>query len=248
MIADLKAVVRDHETSRPRSMQTAIGPSEVGTTCARRLAYKMLSVPPVNTDSDPWAAIVGTSVHAWLDTAFADENDRLVARGMEARWHTSIRVDLPTYLSGTIDLYDAQTCSVIDHKVVGATAYKRYRKDGPSRQYVIQGHVYACGLRLAGYHVEDVGIAFWSRSGALKDSFYWSEPYDEQVVEDALARLDALRLTTTALGVAALPMIPTADAFCLYCPHYLPGVTEAEEACGGHVAVPTQPRGEPIHV
>ena len=230
MIDTLKQVVRAHEASRPRSMQTTIGPSEVGTPCPRRLAYKILGTSPVNTDSDPWAAIVGTSVHAWLDTAFADENTRLGRQ----RWHTSIAVDLPTYLSGTIDLYDADTASVIDHKVVGATAYKRYRKDGPSRQYVIQGHVYACGLRLAGYHVEDVGIAFWSRSGALKDSFYWSEPYDEEVVEEALTRLDAIRSATTALGSAALPLIGTADAFCAWCPYYLPGVTDVEEACPGH--------------
>lgn len=214
-------------------MQTAIGPSEVGTECPRRLAYKILGVPAVNTDSDPWAAIVGTSVHAWLDTAFEDENERLGHR----RWHTSIRVDLPTYVAGTIDLYDAETASVIDHKVVGATAYKRYKKDGPSRQYRVQGHVYAAGLRMAGYDVTDVGIAFWSRSGALKDSFYWSEPYDEAIVEETLARLDALRATTSALGTAALPLIGTADAFCSWCPHYLPGVTDVEESCPGHQEV-----------
>jgi hypothetical protein len=240
MIDTLKTVVRDHEASRPRSMQTAIGPSEVGTPCDRRLAYKILAIDPVNTDSDPWAAIVGTSVHAWLDAAFAAENNRLGRQ----RWHTSITVDLPTYLSGTIDLYDAETVTVIDHKVVGATAYKRYKKDGPSRQYVIQGHVYACGLRLAGYHVEDVGIAFWSRSGALKDSFYWSEPYDENVVEEALTRLDALRTTTSLLGVGALPLIGTTEAFCAWCPFYLPGVTDVEEACPGHAEAvqPTTPR------
>ena len=232
MIDTLKQVVRDHEATRPRSLQTAIGPSEIGTPCPRRLAYKILDTEPANTDSDPWAAIVGTSVHAWLDEAFATENERIGRR----RWHTSIKVDLPTYVAGTIDLYDEDTASVIDHKVVGATAYKRYAKSGPSEQYRIQGHVYACGLRLAGYRFAHVGIAFESRSGALKDSFFWSEPYDEAIVERALTRLDALRTATSLLGTGALPLIDTADAFCSWCPYYLPGVTDVEGACPGHAA------------
>jgi hypothetical protein len=242
MIDTLKQVVRDHEASRPRSLQTAIGPSEVGAPCDRRLAYKLLQTEPVNTDSDPWAAIVGTSVHAWLDTAFADENQRI---GRE-RWLTSLTIDIPTYVTGTIDLYDTDTASVIDHKVVGATAYKRYAKEGPSEQYRIQGHVYAAGLRIAGYPAETVAIAFWSRSGALKDSFYWSEPYDETIVEKALSRLDALRTTTSLLGTGALPLIGTTEAFCSWCPYYLPGVTDVEDACPGHAGAGSNPTAKEL--
>lgn len=234
MIDELRAVVRAHEKSRPRSLQRTLGPSEAGTECDRRLAYRLLGTEPCNTDSDPWAAIVGTSVHTWLDDAFDDRSKP----ERERRWATSLRVSLEPYMSGTIDLYDTQRKAVIDHKVVGATALKRYRVDGPSRQYRVQVHLYGCGLRLAGYPVDHVGIAFWSRSGQMKDSFYWEEPYDEAIVEETLRRVEALTTTTAALGPAALPLIRTADAFCLYCPFHLPASTVIEDGCPGHAEAP----------
>lgn len=226
---DLRKVVRAHDSSRPRSRQQAIGPSEAGTACPRRLAYKMLGVEPVNTSSDPWAAIVGTSVHEYLDQAFAEENKRL---GFN-RWATSLRVELPTYMSGTIDLYDDLEKEVIDHKVVGATTLKKARDGVILEQYRTQVHLYATGLLLRGHEVKRVGVVFWSRSGQLKDAVAWSEPYDEEIVEAALRRIDALR-TVTAAGTSSLPLIPTGDAFCLYCPYFLPASTELETACPGH--------------
>lgn len=242
MIDELRAIVREHEQSRPRSRQVSIGPSEAGTPCARRLAYRLLEVEPSNTGSDPWAAIVGTSVHAWLADAFTAANDR--DGDDRQRWHTEISVELPTYMRGTVDLYDAKTGTVIDHKVLGATSLKKFKADGPSEQYRTQVHLYATGLRITGANVQHVGIVAWSRSGQLKDAAYWSEPYDEARAEQCLQRLDALRQTTGLLGRGALPLIPTADAHCTYCPFYLPGVTDVEDACAGHDAGanPTQIR------
>jgi hypothetical protein len=230
-IDDIKAVIRSHESSRPRSRQTAIGPSEVGVSCGRRLAYKMLGVDPSNTDSDPWAAIVGTSVHSWLGEAFAAENERI---GVE-RWLTDVRVQIGPDLAGSIDLYDKKSGTVVDFKVPGATSAKKSRNDGPSGQYVAQVNLYAAGLFAAGANVSTVALAFLPRSGMMRDFFLWSAPFDETVVHDAMTRLDALRSTTAALGLAALPLIPTADGPCHFCPYYLPGATEVESACPGHV-------------
>lgn len=235
MIDDLRAVVRAHEASRPRSRQRGLGPSEAGNPCNRRLAYRLLGAQPVNTDSDPWAAIVGTSVHAWLETAFTAENSRL---GWD-RWETEVRIELPTYMRGTADLVDHHTKTATDHKVLGATSLKKFKADGPSEQYRTQVHLYAAGLRLAGYEIDHVGIVAWSRSGQLKDSLFWTEPYDEARVEAALRRIDALRSTTAALGRQALPLIPTTDAMCTWCPFYLPAVTDATEGCPGHAEAKT---------
>lgn len=238
MIDELRDIVRLHEASRPRSLQTSIGPSEAGTPCDRRLAYKMLGTEPSNLTSDPWAAIVGTSVHAWLDEAFRAQNER--DGDDRTRWHCDVKVELPGYMKGSVDLYDAKTGTVIDHKVLGGTSLTRFGKEGPSEQYRTQVHLYACGLRLTGANVQHVAIAAWSRTGMLRNALWWSEPYDEDRVERALSRLDALRVTTDTLGAAALPLIATADAYCRYCPYYLPGVTDVEDACGGH-AVGTNP-------
>jgi hypothetical protein len=224
MIDELRTVVRAYDSSRPRSRQKDLGPSEAGNPCNRRLAYRLLGASGVNTDSDPWPAIVGTAVHSWLEKAFSHNPDR---------YDTEVKVELPTYMRGTVDLVDKHAKTVIDHKVLGLTSLKRFKADGPSEQYRTQVHLYACGLRLAGYDIEHVAIAAWSRSGALKDAHYWNEPYNEQIVEATLQRIDALR-EVTAMGRNALPLIPTADANCTWCPFYVPAVTDVTEGCPGH--------------
>jgi hypothetical protein len=224
MIDELKDVVRHYEASRPRSRQRDLGPSEAGSPCSRRLAYRLLGAHGVNSDSDPWPAIVGTSVHSWLEKAFSSNPER---------YDTEVKVELPTYMRGTVDLIDKETKTVIDHKVLGLTSLKEFKAHGPSDQYRTQVHLYACGLRLAGYDIEHVAIAAWSRSGWLKDAHYWSEPYNEALVEAALRRIDALR-QVTAIGRDALPLIPTADAKCTWCPFYVPAVTDVTEGCPGH--------------
>lgn len=234
----LKQLVRNHDASRPRSLQKRIGPSDVGTPCARRLMYRLVNVDPVNTDSDPWAAIVGTAVHEWLRAAADAENERL---GRD-RYLTEVKVTLPGYMTGSADLVDLDTNTVIDHKVVGAAALKRVKAGAVSEQYRTQLHIYGLGLQLAGVPIEHVAIAYWSRSGALKDALFWTEPINHELVEAALRRLDALK-ELASLGPAALPLVPTADAFCLYCPHYLPAATDLETACPGHQAEPNPTQG-----
>ena len=224
-IDTLRTVVRDAEANRPRSLQTAIGPSDAGGECPRRIGHKIAGTPRVNTMTDPWAGIVGSSVHAWLDTAFTGD-----------RWITDKNVTLPGYMSGTLDLYDTETNTVIDHKVLGATRLKLARDKGPSIQYQRQVQLYATGLHVEGIRVEHVAIAYWSRSGNLRDSFLWTAPYDAKVADETLARLDLIRLVLDQEGIASLP---TGNAFCSYCPNYMPAATQLDEACPGHN--PTQP-------
>ena len=61
----------------PRSLQVEMGPSEAGEPCTRRLAYKIMDWRKPGRDLDPWAAVQGVAVHAWLADAFRAENERL---------------------------------------------------------------------------------------------------------------------------------------------------------------------------
>jgi hypothetical protein len=223
LLDEMRQRVRSFEANKPRSLQTAIGPSEIGSTCSRKLAYKLLNVEPVNVDSDPWAAIVGTSVHAYLDAAFKDHE----------RWLTDVRVTLPGYMAGTLDLYDTQTRTIIDHKVVGKTSMDRFKREGVSDQYRTQVNVYALGMILAGHPVDNVAIVYWSRTGLLRDAQYWQEPYSETIAEDAMRKLEALRTITQAEGLKAITLLPAVESHCYFCPYNLPGVTELETACPG---------------
>jgi hypothetical protein len=79
-------------------------------------------------------------------------------------------------------------------------------------------------------------IAFLPRNGELADAHIWHEPYDEQVAVDALQRLAGIDLTTRMLGVKALPLLPTADAWCVHCPFFLANSTDLERGCPGDPA------------
>ena len=214
--------VKDYSAWSPRSQQTTIGASEIGTPCSRRLAYKILNVEAVNTDTDSWPAIVGTSVHSYLERAFRKNPDYM----------TEVKVELQPWTKGTADLVHIPSKTVIDHKVVGVTALKKYKSEGMSQQYRVQLNMYALGLRLQDIEIDTIAIMFWSRSGMMRDAFSISEPYDETLVDEMFARFDAIK-SMTELGTSALPLIPTTPTNCVYCPNFFPLSNDFTESCNG---------------
>ena len=226
--------------NHPRSQQIQIGPSEIGTPCRRRLGYKLLNTPEVNTDRGAaWKPTVGTAVHTWLQTALQSINDGLTYD----RFYLEERVTVGQVNGQDIDVYDRVICWVLDWKIVGDKALRRYRIDGPGEQYRAQAHLYGRGFVAKGQPVDQVAIVFLPQNGELRDMHVWHEPYDEQVALDALNRAEAITKLTSSLGTAALPLLPTADAYCDYCPYKLPAATDLTEACPGHQdpAVATAP-------
>ena len=68
----ITAVIQNRSTNAPRSKQRAIGLSEIGEACVRKISYKLLDWQKTNTNTDPWPSISGTAIHSWL----ADARDR----------------------------------------------------------------------------------------------------------------------------------------------------------------------------
>ena len=101
-----------------------------------------------------------------------------------------------------------------------------------SHQYRVQLNTYALGLRLQNIEIDNIAIMFWSRSGMMRDAFSITEPYDEKLVDDTLARFDAIK-EMTGIGTSALPLIPATPTHCVYCPYYLPLSTDLTVACNG---------------
>lgn len=219
----------------PRSLQVSVGPSELGTPCIRRLGYKMLDWDPKpNTDTDPWTSVIGTSVHAWMAEAFAEENRQLG----EQRFLIEHRVHLPLNISGSCDLYDRELGQVIDWKITSPQNITKYKKNGPGEQYRTQAHLYALGLQLAGEHPKDVAICFLPRGGRIDGLHVWSEPYDHGVAVRALNRYKQVYTFHVTVDPEKHPerwaLLPTADAYCLFCPWYLPGSSDVSQGCPGH--------------
>lgn len=230
-IGAIEAAIAHH----PRSLQKAIGPSEVGMDCKRRLAYKLLGHPE-KPQQPNWKATVGTAVHAWLEEVFTgDDQDR--ATGLQ-RWYTETRVDVGEvpglgHITGSCDLYDRCTGTVLDHKIVGPAQLKKYRSQGPSAQYRTQAHLYGRGWTREGMPATHVVICFLPRNGDLKDAYLWHEPYDEAVAVQGLTVLGGIWALVQMQGVKALDAIPAVDQYCWNCPFYKAGSTDLADGCPG---------------
>lgn len=220
--------IRYAADNAPRSLQKHIGPSQVGTSCDRQLAYRLDHTPETRSFMDPWPSIVGTAVHAWIADALEIQNQLLISKGQPPRWHLEKRVDVGLGLNGSCDCYDEVTGCVLDWKILGNTQYTKYVKEGPSDEYRVQAHCYGLGYARAGYEVKRVGIGFFGRAKTLNDLHIWSEPFDPDVAIQALARM---KFTQEALDNGATPLdIPAAPgAVCFFCPFKRHG--DDENAC-----------------
>lgn len=238
---DIVGVVQRHDQAAARSQQVEIGPSEMGIGCDRFLAYKLLTFTPVNVGRDNWLAIIGTAVHSWLASAFEADNQRLGRQ----RWVVEARVHLTDGLTGHCDLYDTDTLTVIDHKIVGSTTLKEIKGGHLPPKYRTQLHAYGYAHTRADRKVQRVALACYPRNDTLTGDYsgnglhIHTETYQERVATDALARIAEVTNTALVLNVEDHPerlsLIPaTPDEGCRYCQFYAPSVTPAgAEGCPG---------------
>lgn len=226
--SQLLEIIRWADDNSERSKQVAIGPSEVGLECDQRVARILAGMPQVNNRFDPWAGIVGTSIHSWLQQAVDRWLEQHVIPEGEPPWFTEMRVTAVEFLSGSSDLYNGD---VIDYKSAASEKIKKMREKGPEMvptHYRVQGHIYGLGQENAGRKVRDVVLVFVPRNGLIKDMYLWREPYDENVALRAIDRIYRLvdELTHNGLpGVAPenwgiVERNPSGD--CWYCPFYKP--------------------------
>ena len=223
--------------SAPRSRQSAVGLSEVGEVCVRKLAYKLLDWEKTLLQTDPWPAISGTAIHQWLADCFDDVYD-----GEENKLYlVEHKVEAAPGLSGTVDLFDIANGMVIDHKCVGATSMKNRKRDGLTDQQRVQISLYAKGLENQGYEVKQVACAYYPLGGRLDGIHTEVEDYNRDLAEKAIERFEATKSLVFALDVESNPMnwlsLPATPTFgCNYCSWYLPGSTDLSKGCPGEAA------------
>lgn len=183
----LTEIIQWGQNNSDRSKQVALGCSEVGQECELRLAYRIANMPPLNWP-DSWPAIVGTSIHAWMEKAVND----FQAIHETKSWLTELAVYPSTIVAGHTDLYDIDTASVLDWKFPSPDNLKKMRANGPSPQYITQVQLYGLGHERAGRPVKRVGIAALGRQGWLKDLWVHTVDYDRQHALDAVQRIFTL--------------------------------------------------------
>lgn len=218
---DLTSMIRVKAAANPRHLQKELGPSEIGHPCMRKLTYGLMEVPRCNPEYDPLPSIFGVAMHTWLQGAADYANECL---GRE-RWLTENRVNVDPALSGSSDLYDVDTQTVIDWKALGYTSYDKYVKNiGPT--YRGQVHLYGKGFVNAGYPVRRVGVAILPRSGTLSKLHLHLEDFDLEYANSILARRDRVLCMINDLGIETDPAryqwIEIAPSECVFCPWFRP--------------------------
>jgi hypothetical protein len=234
----VRQLLIDYDATRPRSMQTRLGPSEIGTPCRRQIAAKLAGIPQRVESKPPWAPLQGTAVHALMEDVLRFENGRL---GRD-RW--VIESDLTIaqladgeQLTGHGDAYDADEQLVVDWKHNGTTARRQaVRRTVPnheliSPEYRVQAHLYGRGHVNAGRPVRAVRAVMLARSHDYDDSVEWTEPYRPDVAQWAIDRFEAIRAQVAQLDLAAHPerlddvKASPSDKTCAWCP-FLGGACE----------------------
>jgi len=223
-IADrLRIAITQKANYSPRSRQTAIGLSEVGDPCSRKLAYKSLGISKTNVMNDPWPSISGTAIHSWLADCFGEDSNFIVEK----------RVQAAPGLGGTVDLYDIENGLVLDHKCVGTNSMKARIKDGMTQTQRVQLSMYALGLENEGHNPKQIACAYYPLGGRLDGLYVVVEDYDKQVALDAI---DRYRTLIEALKIVDISMVPaTPTNMCTYCSWFIPNSQDLSVGCPGQV-------------
>lgn len=202
-----------------RSQQYAIGSSEAGHSCDRRLAYKLAGAVPTNL-TDPMRLIGGNGIHAVLADIFGRLSER---SGRFLVEQPIVYKGIP----GTLDLYDRYSRTVVDWKTTTLKRLRQIRVEGPPRSYQVQLQLYAAGLRAMGEEPVRVALFYLAIDGKLTDSWVWHRAVDESLAIDAAERLDRLR------GVRPEDAQAVPDRLCGWCSHYRPESTDLATGCPG---------------
>lgn len=218
-----------------RSLQVAIGPSELGNPCDRAVGYRMAGVAEPNNRTDPWPAIVGTAIHQWTEKAVnAYEDAHPDPRGR--RWLTEQKVRPDPLVTGHSDYFHQPRNMVVDLKTAGRDVMRRIHKEGPPIGNQVQVQLYGLGYEKLGFTVKEVALAFVPRAGWLSDMYVWTQPYDRSAAEGALARMYGIGHRLIELDVMNQPhrwemVESTPSKSCGYCPFM--NVRDADRGADG---------------
>lgn len=234
-LTDAMNTVKDAIRHQPRSQQKVIGPSEIGTPCSHCLAAKLAGWEE-SEQHIPWIPFIGTAVHAELAGIFETANEQSVKSGGARRWKVEQRVYVGMIgnlsITGTCDLFDTATGTVLDWKTASASVLTAVKK-GPKPVNRIQAHLYGLGWQNAGHHVETVSIAHLPRSSmSINDAVLWQEPFDPTIAHAALERANRIHANLTTLAAISDDIrdswITSQDRAegCFSCPRYPDWVTQ----------------------
>ena len=219
----LVSALHAKESSRPRSNQVQIGPSELGG-CRRKVWYRLNDQPETNDNELKLAAIMGTAIHTSIEAALKNHDGIVLEAEVE---HNGMKAH--------VDCYFKDTGDVVDWKTVKMKNLSYF----PSQQQRWQVQVYGYLIEQSGLgKVHNVHLVAIPRDGDERDIKVHSEKYDSSVALEALNWLEAIKTSDTA------PEPEREENYCkFYCKFYDP---TGEIGCVGLKKGPTKTEYEVI--
>jgi hypothetical protein len=242
-VAELRDVLIAYDASRPRSMQTRLGPSELGTPCQQQMARKLAGAPRRAVTEPLWAPFCGTAVHAEMEKVLEFWNASLGRQ----RWFIEDDLTIDEEIRGRGDAFDNDLGKVCDWKYAGKytigkvlTAQRAGKPPAQqvSQDYRIQAHLYGRGHELKGRTVRFVSVEFLARDANYDLSAEWVEEYKPEVAFWAIDRYYAVREMVRDLGVDTAPdniaLVPANPGeACFFCPFRRDGQRSDWGGCQG---------------
>lgn len=210
----------------PRSLQHAVGASEIGSMCARQVGYKAAGVPGFDR-SDPLRALMGNGFHKVM----ADGVERIDGGARRYLVETPITLD---DVPGTADLLDRRRKVLVDWKTSTLSRIKEYRRAGFPDKYRVQVMVYGTALVARGEEIDDVALCFVPVDSTLSDIYVWRAPLDTELAKEAVEAYHVIAETAVQAGPGELPANPS--SLCKWCDHHVPGSTDLSIGCPGQSA------------
>lgn len=217
----LYAVAEQYMAVDPRTLQTAPGPSGLGTDCYHCLGALLAREPKIEEPGDGWLTFIGKCVHEGMARACEYDNQQ---RGTP-RWLIEQRVTVGTVgdetIEGNSDAYDLEDDGVVDWKITGANTIARVRRYGPSMVYLRQVHLYGLGMKNAGLNPRWVNIMFLPREDRrMRGGILVRMPWEEEIALATLKRADDIaRLGKEHGWDYVLPRLKR-DPHCFDCVRY----------------------------
>lgn len=262
-LIDLIKAARDE-----RGEQVEIGPSEVGTPCERKLAYKIWNMPATNgNQGDKWRARVGTAIHKQNEETFGAHTENIECPeelGVDQRWLTERKVTVGTWhdgtrereLRGSADLYDSlplwlpdEQC-VVDWKTSTPDKIADYCRGKIPEAYRVQGHCYGLGYENEGKAVKWIALMFLPRDGELNlaTTCLHVEAYDASIARGALRRLE---ITAAKTHAGDFENLTIAQDYCSRCPWYTYGAASKlanQGRCAGAISHRELDKSDPFGI
>jgi hypothetical protein len=204
-IPDLLDIHEDAIRNHPRTLQRQIGPSSLGSPCDRCLIRELAGLDADREEDAAWLPELGHAVHHWFDLNVLKWMGRTGSHRYINEGRVAVGEVGGVLIEGNSDVYDTETATVVDYKVVGTTTLREVRRNGAKTTYIRQGHCYGLGWERAGFAVQSIAIWFVPRNGrTLRDGHVEQFPYNRNEAIRTVERADMFARAIQSFGVDAV--------------------------------------------